>query len=228
MLDVIEKRFRAARGRAFGLPAADFLMNCAAMYDFFRGRVSAIDTTSHLILEVNGIGYRFRISEYTRQALPLDGSEILLYAYLHVKEDDLQLYGFSDPAERSAFNLLISVQGVGPSVAMTILSTLEIDELRQALIDKDISAFKQVKGVGPKSAERITLELHDKVERIPGQQLSASKEEQVPANSAMDDARRALIALGFPIKQSEDAVKQVAEEEHDAETIIRLALSVLR
>ncbi len=201
------------------------------MYDFFRGRVSAIDNSGYLILEVNSIGYRFRISEYTRQALPLDGSEIVLYAHLQVKEDDLQLYGFSDPAERVCFNLLTSVQGVGPAVGMAIMSTLSLEELRQALIDKDISAFKQVKGVGAKSAERITLELHDKVERIPGDAIEISTTANKQVNSAMDDARRALIALGFPIKQSEEAVAKVTEQandDQDAETIIRMALAVLR
>jgi Holliday junction DNA helicase RuvA len=199
------------------------------MYDFFRGRVSAIDSSSHLILEVNGIGYRFRISEYTRQALPLDGSEVVLYAHLQVKEDDLQLYGFSDPAERVAFNLLISVQGVGPSVGMSILSTLSIDELRQALTQKDISAFKQVKGVGAKSAERITLELHDKVERIPGEQLTIVSKEHTPRTNAADNAQRALIALGFSQKQSAAAVAQVAcDDDADAESLIRKALAVLR
>lgn len=199
------------------------------MYDFFRGRVSAIDSSSHLILEVGGIGYRLRISEYTRQALPLDGSEVLLYAHLQVKEDDMQLYGFSDPAERVAFNLLISVQGVGPGVAMSILSTLPMDELRQALVHKDIAAFKQVKGVGAKSAERITLELHDKIERIPGEQLSVVSKDRSSHSNAVDNAQRALIALGFSQKQSAEAVEHVAgDDDDDAEALTRKALAVLR
>lgn len=198
------------------------------MYDFFRGSVTAIDTSGHLILEVNNIGYRFRISEYTRQALPLDGSEILLYAHLQVKEDDLTLYGFSDPAERVAFNLLNSVQGVGPSAGMSILSSMDINELRSALAEKDVAAFKKVKGIGAKTAERITLELHDKIERIPGNVIEVADKGAVRTSSASEDARRALIALGFSTKQSEDAVEQVATEGLDAEAIIRLALAVLR
>ena len=198
------------------------------MYDFFRGAVTAIDTSGHLILEVNGIGYRFRISEYTRQALPLDGSEIMLYAHLQVKEDDLQLYGFSDPAERVAFNLLNSVQGVGPSAGMAILSSMDINELRSALAEKDIATFKKVKGIGAKTAERITLELHDKIERIPGTVIEVDQGSAPVVHAATEDARRALIALGFSAKQSEDAVEQVANDGDDAESIIRAALAVLR
>ena len=198
------------------------------MYDFFRGRVTAIDTSGHLVLEVNNIGYRFRISEYTRQALPLDGSEIMVYAHLQVKEDDMQLYGFSDPAERVAFNLLISVQGVGPSAGMAILSSMDINELRSALAEKDIATFKKVKGIGAKTAERITLELHDKIERIPGSIISVDTGTAATPHAATEDARRALIALGFSSKQSEDAVTQVAAVHESAEDIIRAALAVLR
>lgn len=198
------------------------------MYDFFRGSVTAIDTSGHLVLEVNNVGYRFRISEYTRQALPLDGSEIVLYAHLQVKEDDMQLYGFSDPAERVAFNMLISVQGVGPSAGMAILSSMDINELRSALAEKDIACFKKVKGIGAKTAERITLELHDKIERIPGSIISVEKGNEPTPHAASEDARRALIALGFSSKQSEDAVAQAAQDGDSAESIIRAALAILR
>ncbi|NRA39987.1 MAG: Holliday junction branch migration protein RuvA [Planctomycetes bacterium] len=201
------------------------------MYDFFRGKIISIDVSGHLVLEVNDIGYRFRISEQTRQNIPLDESIVTIYAHLNVKEDDLSLFGFSDHAERVAFNLLTSVQGVGPSVAMAILSVLPIDELRNALINKEIAAFKQVKGVGPKSAERITLELHDKVDRIPGESIIPADPDKAPSlNAASDDARRALIALGFSAKQSEDAVAHIVkgDDSLSAEHIIRQALAVLR
>lgn len=210
------------------------------MYDFFRGQVVNIDTSGHLVLAVNNIGYRFRISEHTRQEIALDDSEVTIYAHLHVKEDDLSLFGFANPAERVAFNLLTSVQGVGPSVAMAILSALPTEDLRQALSNKDIAAFKKVKGVGPKSAERITLELHDKTDRIPGDCMIAahtpSNAPQQAAHSASDDARRGLIALGFNSKQSEEAVSHIVEEHAsefactppEAGHIVRLALARLR
>lgn len=202
------------------------------MYDFFRGQVINIDVSGHLVLAVNDIGYRFRISEQTRQHISLDDSVVTIYAHLHVKEDNLSLFGFCDPAERVAFNLLTSVQGIGPSVAMAILSALPIEDLRHALINKEIAAFKKVKGVGPKSAERITLELHDKVERIPGESIMPTNNDSpVAQNPASDDARRALIALGFSAKQSEDCISKISKENAEdlsAEQLIRLALAQLR
>lgn len=201
------------------------------MYDFFRGAVASLDAAGNLCFEVGGIGYRLRISEHTRMRLPLDGSTVTVYARLVVREDDLALYGFADPAERAAFDLLTAVQGVGPAVAMTILSTFAVGELRQVLFKKDIRALKQVKGVGAKSAERMVLELHDKVERIPVPRHELPEEDLelgAAAGTAADEARQALVALGFGNREAVEALAQVAEPDHDAEHLLRQALLVLR
>jgi holliday junction DNA helicase RuvA len=195
------------------------------MYDFFRGRVVAIDASGNCSFEVNGIGYRLRISEQTRQAIPLDGSETVLHARLQVKEDDLQLFGFADVAERAAFDLLTSVQGVGPAIAMEMLSAYSPDELRQVLAEKNSKGLQQVKGVGKKSAERLVLELADKIDRIPAR-FSVSGQADAPASE--DIAFRGLIALGFGNREAEHALVQIEPDITEAEARLRAALAVLR
>jgi Holliday junction DNA helicase RuvA len=195
------------------------------MYDFLRGTVSALDTSGRLTLDVNGVGYSLRISEQTRRHIPLDGRTVTVYVRLLVKEDDLVLFGFSDAAERTAFDLLTSVQLVGPVVAMAVLSALGVSALRSALISRDVAALRKVKGVGPKSAERIVLELADKVERIPAPLGQPAVGTGVPA---VEEAQRALIVLGFERKDAGDALARVAQPGLDAEALLRLALAVLR
>jgi Holliday junction DNA helicase RuvA len=205
------------------------------MYDFFRGAVAHIDNQGNCCLDVNGVGYLLRISKFTRQALPLDGSPALLHARLVVREGEMLLFGFYDAAERAAFDLLTGVQGVGPAMALTVLSTLGVNELRRALQTKDIAALKKVKGVGAKSAERMALELSDKVERIPTMAGEPDlTESEVPAAASMNEpsseAHRALIALGFTAKESESALKSLADDPalQSSEDYVRAALAVLR
>ena len=202
------------------------------MYDFFRGRVAQLDASGSCSFEVAGIGYHLRISEHTRARLPLDGSETLVYARLLVREDDLALFGFADPAERSAFDLLTGVQGVGPLVALAILSTFTVAELRRVLLAGNAQALRQVRGVGPKVANRLALELADKVDRIPAprEDLPAEEIGNTAASHAQayDEARQALVSLGFGNRDAVDALEQVAEPGHNAEELLRLALVLLR
>ena len=151
------------------------------------------------------------------------------HARLVVREDDLLLFGFADPAERAAFDLLTSVQGVGPTVALGVLSGYPVTELRQVLVRKDVAALKRIKGVGAKSAERIALELHDKVDRIPVpyDPAEAPADAQAP-DAALDEARQALIALGFSNKEALDALGHAAAEADTAEALVRHALARLR
>ena len=191
-----------------------------------------IDNQGNCCLDVNGVGYLLRISEFTRQALPLDGSPALLHARLVVREDEMLLFGFYDAAERAAFDLLTGVQGVGPAVALAVLSTLGVNELRRALQTKDIATLKKVKGVGAKSAERMALELSDKVERIPTM-AGDPGERDAPAgpaetmNEPSSEAHRALIALGFSAKESESALHSLAEDSSlkSSEDYVRAALA---
>jgi holliday junction DNA helicase RuvA len=198
------------------------------MYDFLRGTVAALDAAGRLSLDVNGVGYSLRISQQTRRRLPLDGSVTTIHVRLVVKEDDLVLFGFSDAAERAAFDLLTSVQQVGPAVAMAVLSALGVGELRRVLLARDAAALRKVKGVGPKSAERIVLELADKVERIPAPLDEGGGTAPESGMAAAAEVHRALLVLGFSSKDAADALRQVAAPGRSAEELLRLALSVLR
>lgn len=199
------------------------------MYDFLRGTVANLDVSGRLSLDVNGVGYSLRVSDQTRRTIPLDGRTVTLHVRLIVREDDLILFGFADIAERAAFDLLLSVQQVGPAVAMGVLSHLGVADLRGALTARDVAALKKVKGVGPKSAERIVLELADKVDRIPAPLGSVAR--QAGASGSMqgvEEAQRGLIVLGFGAKEAADALAKVQQPGMASEQLLRAALGVLR
>jgi holliday junction DNA helicase RuvA len=198
------------------------------MYDFLRGTVASLDATGRLSLEVSGVGYSLRISEQTRKRIPLDGSSVMVYVRLIVRDDDLILFGFHDAAERAAFDLLTSVQMVGPAVAMSVLSELGVGELRRVLLSRDVARLKKIKGVGPKSADRIALELADKVERIPAPTLAAEVGAPQTGAVAAEEVHRALIVLGFSPKEAADALAKVAKPGVGQEELLRAALAVLR
>jgi Holliday junction DNA helicase RuvA len=195
------------------------------MYDFLRGSVAALDTSGRLSLDVGGVGYLLRISEQTRRRIPLDGSAVTVHVRLVVREDDLLLFGFADPAERAAFDLLTGVQQVGPNVALAILSALGTDELRRILLTRDAKALREVKGVGPKLAERLVVELADRVERIPASLSAAGAGAPL---RAVEEAQRALVVLGFGGKEAGDALAAIAVAGKPAEELVRLALARLR
>jgi Holliday junction DNA helicase RuvA len=194
------------------------------MYDFLRGSVANLDASGRLSLDVNGVGYLLRVSEQTRRRIPLDGSVVTVFVRLVVKEDDLILFGFHEVAERAAFDLLTSVQQVGPSVALAVLSALGAGELRRVLAGRDVAVLRKVKGVGPKIADRLILELADRAERIPAP-LDATTP---PASRAAEDAHRALVALGFGAKESADALAAVVQPGVATQDLVRLALLRLR
>ncbi len=190
------------------------------MYDFLRGSVAALDAGGRLSFDVGGVGWSLRI----RQRIPLDGRTVTVWVRLVVREDDLLLFGFADVAERSAFDLLTAVQGVGPAVAMAILSHLGVGELRRALVVRDRAALHAVKGVGPKLAERVVLELADKAERIPAPAEAAA----TPGAQIATDVGRALVALGYSTAQAADAVAKANRPGVDSEALLRACLALLR
>ena len=194
------------------------------MYDFLRGQVASLDPSGRLSLDVGGVGYSLRVSEHTRRHIPLDGSQVTMFVRLVVKEDDLVLYGFHDAAERAAFDLLVSVQQVGPVVALAVLSALGVAGLRQALATRDAAALRQVKGVGAKTAERLVLELADRLERIPPPTGAPAG---APAGG-IEEAQRALVVLGFPGKEAADALARAARPGMSPEELLRAALALLR
>ena len=179
------------------------------MISFLKGKKNYIDPT-RLILDVNGIGYDIYISLRTHSKIK-DKSEIFIYTHLNVKEDSHTLYGFNSVNEKETFLSLLSINGVGPSTAVMILSSLSAIELKKAILDADTNKIKSVKGIGLKTAERIILELKDKIsfEEI---------EDNISViydNTIKDEALSALSSLGISKNIVERHINDVLDRNKD-------------
>ncbi|HEX2588644.1 MAG TPA: Holliday junction branch migration protein RuvA, partial [Gaiellales bacterium] len=186
-----------------------------------RGRVLERGN-GRIVLDVQGVGYLLSAtSSAVRLALP-DGEEVTLVTHLHVREDALMLYGFASTAERDLFELLLGVSGVGPKAALAIVSGYAPDQIRRAILTADHALFTSISGIGRKTAERVVIDLKDKVGALP-----ADEGEAAPAAApAMDDhtaARDALVNLGMSVAEAEAALRGIDEELPVGERI-RLAL----
>lgn len=191
-----------------------------------RGRVWEA-YPNRLVLDVHGVGYEVNIPISTYDRLqPVDGVEIELRTHLHIRETAQTLYGFATEEERDVFLLLIDrVSGIGPAIAMAVLSGMPVPSFKAAVVSGDTAALSKVKGVGKKTAERIVLELKDKVGVVDTWQEAASG--HVPPAAA--DAELALIALGYKQVDARKAVKKVLEEDPSAatEVLVRGALRMM-
>jgi holliday junction DNA helicase RuvA len=188
-----------------------------------RGRVLEIGL-DHVVVDVGGVGLEVRTTPATLATLRR-GDEAKLATAMVVREDSLTLFGFADPHAKDLFNLLLTVSGIGPRLALATLAVLEPDALRAALADGNITALTQVPGIGRKGAERLVIELRDKVGTLPG--LTS------PADGAPAGVRsavvEALLGLGFAAKQAEQTVDAVLAENGVADTagVLRTALATL-
>ena len=180
------------------------------MISFIRGKKIHIDPAK-IIIEVNGIGYDINISLRTYSKLK-DGSEVFIYTHLNVKEDSLTLYGFNSESERNTFLSLLSINGVGPSTAIMILSSLSANELKKAIISSDTNKIKSVKGIGLKTAERIILELKDKVTF---DDLNQDKFYDDIDNTIKDEALSALSSLGISKNIVEKHINDILDRNND-------------
>lgn len=166
------------------------------MYEYICGRLASLEPTQ-AVVDCGGVGYLLEISLNTYEALrKADGAQVKLYAHLVVREDAQQLFGFSDMAEREMFRLLVSISGVGNQTARVMLSSLTVDELRNAIQTQDVKKVQRVKGIGAKTAQRIVLELADKMCAMGV--VGTTGVVGTLANQARDEAMTALTMLGFP------------------------------
>ncbi len=175
------------------------------MIDFLRGKLAFKEPT-FVIIDVNGVGYHVHISLNTFSEIK-DKEDIKLLTYFHVREDAQVLFGFSSGAEKLMFQYLISVNGVGPNTALVVLSYLPPEELRSAIIREDAAALQAVKGIGGKTAQRIILELRDKVKKDGGDQTPG-----IPGfvgNTVRNEALSALITLGIAKPAAEKSIDTV-------------------
>jgi Holliday junction DNA helicase RuvA len=189
-----------------------------------RGEVLDI-ALDHAVIEASGVGYRVNATPVTLGALHR-GSEARLFTTMIVREDSMTLYGFSDLESKDLFSLLQTVSGVGPRLAMATLAVLEPEALRRALSEGNLTALTRVPGIGKRGAERMVVELRDKVDAVPA---TAGLSGAVAANAIRDQIVEALEGLGFPLKQAEQATDSVLAETPEATTSVALrsALSLL-
>ena len=165
------------------------------MYEYFEGKLASLEPTQ-AVVDCGGVGYLLEVTLNTYEALRKgDAARVKLYAHFAVREDAQQLYGFYDMAEREMFRLLVAVNGVGNQTARVMLSSLTVDELRTAIQTQDVKKVQRVKGIGAKTAQRIVLELADKM----GVMSSGFGVRSSATNTqARDEAMTALTMLGFP------------------------------
>jgi Holliday junction DNA helicase RuvA len=183
-------------------------------------------TPSFVVIEAGGLGYHINISLYTYTKIE-KAEKAKLLTHFYVKEDQQTLFGFYDGAERSLFRLLIGVSGVGPTTALVVLSSMNPDEFRSAVLGEDISAIRRVKGIGPKTAQRIILDLKDKMVK---ENLDAPTMLSPASNTQRAEALSALVNLGFARPAVQRALNKLFAAKPDlntAEDIIKLALREL-
>jgi Holliday junction DNA helicase RuvA len=173
------------------------------MIGYLSGEISIVDPTL-ILVDVGGIGYELKISLNTYSKLK-DSKKGKVYTYLHVKEDAHTLYGFYNPDEKSLFIKLISISGVGPSTAILMLSSMGVAEIQESIASEDVATIKRVKGIGTKTAERIVLELKDKIRKeIAGERIIDIVPDSI--NVIREEALIALITLGIQKSMAEKSL----------------------
>ncbi len=196
------------------------------MISFLRGTlISKLPTD--VVIDVHGVGYAVHIPVSTFEAVGTPGTEVTLHTYLHVREDALQLYGFATEAEREMFRMLIGVTGIGPKMAQGILSGMSVKDLRQHLAQGNFAALTAIPGVGRKLAERLIVELREKISSVePGPSIVAGASEQ--QQHVRSEALLALTSLGYTRSAAEKALRAAIVEAGSAdvtvETLIKSSL----
>ncbi len=193
------------------------------MITYIRGRLVE-KTPAYVIVETGGIGYFIHISLHTYSSIA-DSEQVKLYTHFHVREDAQVLFGFAEPSEREIFRLLISVSGVGTATARVILSSMNPAEIEKVILSEDVQSLKRVKGIGAKTAQRIIIDLKDKISKsgFTGE-ISA-----LSGNTNREETLSALDVLGFSRKQSERVVDAVLRENPklDVQELVKQALKKL-
>ncbi len=186
-----------------------------------RGSVAA-NVAGQTVLDVGGVGYRLATTaSAARLAADANGGEVTLLTHLHVREDTLALFGFASEAERALFELLLGVSGVGPKAALAIVSGYAPDQIRRAVQTGDHALFTSIPGIGRRTAERVVIDLKDKVG---GLQIAAAAEAAVAVADGHTNARDALVGLGMSVAEAEAALRPL-DESLPVEERVRLALA---
>ncbi len=177
-----------------------------------------------MVVENNGVGYKIHVSQLTVQQLPAPGSDVLLYLYLAVREDSLTFYGFLQKIELSFFKLLTSVSGIGPKLALSLLGCLPVEEIFQAIMTQNVDTLTQVKGMGKKTAQRVILELKDKVPSP----MTGTSEKGLLFAGILAEVREALLSLGYTRREADETLTTVSKAGiTDRDKLIRESLKHL-
>jgi len=186
------------------------------MISLLKGTIE-LNTDKYVVVEVNGIGYKIYISGNTFKNLPKKGEKVKIYTHLHVRENAMELYGFFNTEELDFFELLISISGIGPKGALSILTVSSIETLKNAIANEESSILTKVSGIGKKTAEKIILELKSKIsDKIFSGGMSTDSE-------AID----ALTSLGYKLKDAREILKKIPKEVKSVEDRVREALKLL-
>jgi len=188
-----------------------------------KGRLVEKNLTN-VVIDCHGVGYYINISLNTHSQIG-NSEDLLLFTHLHIKEDSHTLYGFVTQNERSIFRLLISISGIGPSIARTMLSSMDPHEIQKSILGENLEAIKSIKGIGLKTAQRVLIELKDKVQKIEG----FDENLQSKSNTIKEETLSALEVLGYSRRQTEKVIDNIIQShpESSIEELIKSALNKL-
>ena len=195
------------------------------MISSLRGKLIQ-KTPTHLVMDVNGVGYAVHIPLSSYQRIGPVDSELQLLTYLHVREDILQLYGFATEGERDLFQMLIAISGIGPKLAQSILAGISVEDFKQAIIDTNFDVLLAVSGIGRKTAQRLMVELKEKFGDVGEDFTAITPSKQIDA-TFVEEAILALVSLGYKKTKAKVAVQKVLEQSSETlpvEEVIKRAL----
>ncbi|CAN5771342.1 Holliday junction branch migration protein RuvA [soil metagenome] len=197
------------------------------MITFLAGKLHAALPTQ-AIVDVNGVGYELLIPLSSYDRLPVVGQPLQILTHLHVREDAHVLYGFMSAAERDLFRLLVNnVSGIGPKLALAVLSGMSVGNFKSAVVNGDVSSLSKISGLGKKTAERIVLELKDKLGVAAEWEVASASHAPSPAEARANEAVLALIALGYKQVEAHKTVRELQEKQPEiasAEELVKMAL----
>lgn len=187
-------------------------------------------TLSRLLVDVQGVGYEVDAPSTTLDALPNLGSEVMLYTHLSIREDAHQLYGFISLNDRNLFRLLISVNGIGPKMGLAVLSAMNAHTLSEAIQTEDLARLTQISGVGKKTAERLLIELRDKLPKyIPELHIESSTPHEATQHQSTHEAIQALVSLGYKYNDAHARIEKLKKQDPplSSQEMIRQALQTM-
>ena len=195
-----------------------------AMIDYIKGNIAFKNPTFVVVETAGGVGYRINISLNTYAKIE-SSEKVILLTYLQIREDAHVLFGFAEETERTLFTQLISVSGVGPATAQILLSGMSADEARAAILSENEVAFSKVKGIGPKTAKRIILDLKDKIKKEGGENVINFAH---TGNTIRDEALSALVSLGFVRMNVQKVLNKILQEQPNVKTVEELIKTALK